>query len=298
MQRILFPCLLEDTLPVSHYNQGFLNQVAKMKVFQIISLAAVATAFVLPDEHVLRELKVESHKLNGALFDKLPTFHRAAAFIRDHVDQVAQQSKSILDEALSSAACSGHQALTDVKSVYTNAWLTTEETIFGGGEHPPHHGPPHHGPPHHGPPHHGPPHHGHGKSNQTIYQLISESKYTTKLAKLISEDDELVKALNGTAANYTVFAPTDFAFAKIPEDAPKPSKEFIKNVLLYHVVPDLYPAGRVLGAHTVPTLLKESELGKSPLPQRLSFNLGWRGLTVNFYSRIVAVNIVSCHGLR
>ena len=76
-----------------------------------------------------------------------------------------------------------------------------------------HDGPPHHGPPHHGPPEHGrpgkgphhPPHH--HKPNMTVYQLIAGSKYTTKLAKLISEYDDLVEALNSTKANYTVFAP-------------------------------------------------------------------------------------------
>lgn len=65
----------------------------------------------------------------------------------------------------------------------------------------------------------------------------------------------------------------------------------------YHVVEDLYPAKRVLFTHTVPTLLKGDHLGGEPLPQRLAFNIGLKGLTVNFYSRIVAVNIFGTNGV-
>lgn len=167
---------------------------------------------------------------------------------------------------------------------------------------PPHDGPPHHGPPRDGPhdkpPHKGKPHHPphHQKPNQTVYELISKSKYTTKLAKLINDDPELVKVLNGTAANYTVFAPTDKAFEKIPKHGKEPSEEFIKKLLLYHVSPDFYPAGRVLKTHTIPTLYKEPALGED-FAQRLSVNVGLRGLTLDFYSRIIAINIFGTNGV-
>ena len=87
-----------------------------------------------------------------------------------------------------------------------------------------------------------------------------------------------------------VFAPTDKAFEKIPKHAPKPSKEELKNILLYHVSEDFYPAGKVLVTHTVPTLLSVDTLGIGP--QRLATEIGLKGLTVNFYSRIVAIDIV------
>ena len=61
-------------------------------------------------------------------------------------------------------------------------------------------------------------------------------------------------------------------------------------MLLYHVSEDFYPAGKVLVTHTVPTLLSVDTLGIGP--QRLATEIGLRGLTVNFYSRIVAINIV------
>ena len=104
-----------------------------------------------------------------------------------------------------------------------------------------------------------------------------------------------MELLNGTAANYTVFAPTDSAFEKIPEHAPKPSKEFLKEILTYHVSSDFYPAGRILVSHTIPSLLPAEKLGGNP--QRLSTNIGLRGLTVNYYSRIVAVNIFGTNGV-
>lgn len=132
----------------------------------------------------------------------------------------------------------------------------------------------------------------HEKTNKTVYEMIAESKYTTKLAKLINDEPDLVQLLNGTTANFTVFAPTDKAFEKIPKGH-EPSKEFIKKLLTYHVSGDFYPAGRVLKTYTIPTLYNEPELGDEPQPQRLSLHVGFKGLTVNFYSRIIAVDIVS-----
>ena len=129
----------------------------------------------------------------------------------------------------------------------------------------------------------------------TIYQLISTSKYTTKLAALISDDEELVSVLNGTAANYTLFAPTDKAFEKIPKHGHEPSKEFIKKQLLHHVSGEFYPAGRVLKTYTIPTLRKDESLGGL---QRLTVKLGLRGLTVNYLSRVIAIDIVSVSTIR
>lgn len=157
--------------------------------------------------------------------------------------------------------------------------------------HPPHDKPPHHRPPHHGKPHH-PPHH--EPSNLTVYELISKSNYTTKLAKLIDEYPDLVEKLNGTKANYTVFAPIDAAFEKIPEHGKKPSKEFIEKVLLYHISDGFYPAGRVLNSYTIETLLEPENLGHQ---QRLTVRVTLKGPTINFYSKIVAVNIFGANGV-
>jgi hypothetical protein len=113
--------------------------------------------------------------------------------------------------------------------------------------------------------------------------LISQSKFTTNLTKLIDEDKDLVSLLNSTKANYTIFAPTDWA--------PKPSKEFIKKLLSYHVSPDFWPIGKLLFTHTAPTTLELDSLGGKP--QRILAKFGFRGIKLNYYSKVLARDIVS-----
>jgi uncharacterized surface protein with fasciclin (FAS1) repeats len=124
--------------------------------------------------------------------------------------------------------------------------------------------------------------------------MISKSKYTTKLAALIDEHSDLVELLNSTKSNYTIFAPTDSAFEKIPDHGHKPSKEFIKNVLLYHISDDIYPAGRVLHSYTIPSLYEPEFLGHK---QRLTVRVTLRGPAINFYSRLVATDIFATNGV-
>ena len=126
--------------------------------------------------------------------------------------------------------------------------------------------------------------------------MIQESKYTTKFAELINEHEDIVGLLNSTENkfNLTVFAPTDDAFDHIPEHHGKPDADTVRRVILYHIVKDEYPAGRVLGSDTIPTALDELELGGAGgRPQRLRISLGFRGVTINFYSHLNAANIVS-----
>lgn len=137
------------------------------------------------------------------------------------------------------------------------------------------------------------PHHPSSTTNQTIYQLITSSRYTTNLSAIINEDPSLVQLLNATHADYniTLFAPTDRAFAKLPPHLPRPSREFVRAVMKYHLADGVYPALDVFHRQTAPTLLNESIDGRE-LPQRVTLRAGWRGLKVDFYSRLVAVDIV------
>jgi hypothetical protein len=132
----------------------------------------------------------------------------------------------------------------------------------------------------------------HPKSNLTIYELISKSNYTKHAAKIIDSDKDLVQLLNSTTANYTVFVPTDLAFKRRPKHAQNLSKKALKDLILYHVSPGLYPAIRLVFGHTAPTLLEPKSLGDHP--QRvLATWFGFRhGLRVNFYSTVLAANIV------
>ncbi|KAF9880090.1 fasciclin domain-containing protein [Colletotrichum karsti] len=131
-------------------------------------------------------------------------------------------------------------------------------------------------------------------SDKSIFDLVAGSKYTTTLAKLVSEYDDIVETLKSTKANYTLFAPTDRAFEKLPKHH-KPSKEALKSILLYHVGIGEYDAKRVLRTHTLPTLLNEPWLGDKP--QRLRTSVGLGGVRVNFYSKVVAVNIRASNGV-
>jgi uncharacterized surface protein with fasciclin (FAS1) repeats len=270
-----------------------------MRFSRVVPLLPLASALVITDAEVFQNIEKSSKSILGNAQNVLDNAFGKAT---DAYDKVKDEAKNIYSKV--------HHAGCDV-----DAWLqgsSFDDGIIDFDEdhdhphHPPHHG----GPPHHGKPHH-PPHD--DKPNRTVYevsltiqrrvantlltqeQLINESKYTTKLAKLINEYDDIVKLLNGTKANYTIFAPTDEAFDKIPSHHKKPSKEALKSILLYHVSDDFYPAGRVLHSYTIPTLYSpEKLLGHA---QRLTVRVTLKGPAINFYSRLVAVNIFGTNGV-
>lgn len=271
-----------------------------MKTFTLLPLAALASAFVIPDAETAQSLRLQPQYEQEATrwTEKLSDIEQIWADAEERVKDTVACAKERFSEAVGSAYDSVYETAVHYDQEFKNAfagqeWLNTYETEEDLTERPPHHGPPHHGPPGHKRPHD--PHHGHGPPNETVYELIAKSKYTTKLAKLINDYPDLVELLNGTTANFTVFAPTDSAFEKIPKHAPKPSKEFLKKLLTYHVSPEFYPAGRVLVTRTIPTAL-DAEYIKD-VPQRLSTQISFRGLTVNFYARIVAINIFGTNGV-
>ncbi|KAI6782655.1 Stabilin-like protein [Emericellopsis cladophorae] len=143
--------------------------------------------------------------------------------------------------------------------------------------------------------HHHPPKH--DTRDHTIYELISKSNYTKIFAKIVDEHPDVVKLLNSTHAshNLTLFVPIDEAFEHIPDDHEKPSKEFVEALLQYHVGIGEYPAKRILSTDTIPTAYNEEWLGGEP--QRLRVGLGLGGVNLNFYSRVVAVDIGAKNGV-
>lgn len=131
----------------------------------------------------------------------------------------------------------------------------------------------------------------HDESSYTIYELISKSKYTTKFAKLVDDHPSVVELLNSTDSNYTLFVPLDKAFEDIPDDHKKPSKQVVEDALRYHIGLGEYPAKRILHTYTLPTAHDEELLGGEP--QRLRTSVGLGGVKINFYSKVVAADIVS-----
>jgi uncharacterized surface protein with fasciclin (FAS1) repeats len=255
-------------------------------ILNLVPLLAFASAFVIPDGQITGQLLLQQQESN-------PFFSKLQDGVEDvwsGVEVAFKDTAAFADMAFDRAIDAASDTVNRAKAVFEShltmekwdiqGWLDSPvDTIqhYGfDGDRP-------HEKPGHGHGHHAP-------SNKTLYELITESKYTTILAKLINEYPDLVETLNSTAANYTVFAPTDKAFKKIPKHSRKPSKELIKKVLAYHFSPDVYTTGRILASHTIPTALKETSLGGEA--QRLRVSLSLRGLYVNFYSRIIASNLV------
>jgi len=93
---------------------------------------------------------------------------------------------------------------------------------------------------------------------QTIVDIaVADGRFTTLVAALKAAG--LVETLSGEGP-FTVFAPTDDAFAKLPagtvESLLKPENlEQLKNILLYHVVSGKVMAADVVGLTSAPTVL-------------------------------------------
>lgn len=89
-----------------------------------------------------------------------------------------------------------------------------------------------------------------------IDTAVAAGSFKTLAAALTEAD--LIGALKGKGP-FTVFAPTDEAFAKLPkgtvESLLKPeNRDMLISILTYHVVPGELDAGEVLGSSTLTTL--------------------------------------------
>lgn len=83
-------------------------------------------------------------------------------------------------------------------------------------------------------------------SKDIVETAAANPKFST-LVSLVKKAG-LVGVLSGKA-NYTVFAPTNAAFAKVPKKTLNElasNKAMLKKVLLYHVLPGKVPASKVL----------------------------------------------------
>jgi uncharacterized surface protein with fasciclin (FAS1) repeats len=84
---------------------------------------------------------------------------------------------------------------------------------------------------------------------------VAQSAGTFKTLVSLVKQAGLAKALSG--GRYTVFAPTDAAFAKVPKstlNALGKDKAKLKAVLLYHVVKGRVPASKVVTLKSAKTL--------------------------------------------
>lgn len=127
------------------------------------------------------------------------------------------------------------------------------------------------------------------KSADIVDTAVSAGQFKTLAAAL--EAAGLIDALKG-AGPFTVFAPTDEAFAKLPagtvESLLKPeNKEKLKSILLYHVVSGSVPASEVvkLNGRSVKTL------------QGSSVKVGTKhGVTVDS-AKVVKTDVMASNGV-
>lgn len=99
------------------------------------------------------------------------------------------------------------------------------------------------------------------KSEKNLVQTAAGIEQFSTLVAAVKAAG-LVDALSGEGP-FTVFAPTDEAFAKLPEGTIatllKPeNKEKLQGILKYHVVAGKYPAGKVLQKDSLTTLQGQS----------------------------------------
>jgi len=90
-------------------------------------------------------------------------------------------------------------------------------------------------------------------SNNIVETAVSAGSFTTLVAAVQAAD--LADTLAGDGP-YTVFAPTDEAFAKLPEgtvEALLADPDKLRAILLYHVVPGKVSAADVISLSTATT---------------------------------------------
>ena len=101
-------------------------------------------------------------------------------------------------------------------------------------------------------------HHGEKKAKQSKMDIVETAADAKGFSTLLSAVKQagLVDALKGDGP-YTLFAPTDEAFAKIPKSqlqALLNDKEALTSVLAYHVIPANVSSGQVVNLTSAKTL--------------------------------------------
>jgi uncharacterized surface protein with fasciclin (FAS1) repeats len=127
----------------------------------------------------------------------------------------------------------------------------------------------------------------HGAKKDIVDTAVGAGSFNTLVAAVKAAG--LVETLKGPGP-FTVFAPTDEAFAKLPkgtvEDLLKPeNKAKLAGILTYHVI-----AGKVMAAD-VKTMKAKTVNGKE-----LDIKAGSEGVTVD-KARVVKTDIVTSNGV-
>jgi uncharacterized surface protein with fasciclin (FAS1) repeats len=123
--------------------------------------------------------------------------------------------------------------------------------------------------------------------SMNIVETAAANKQFSTLVSLVKKAG-LVGTLSGTKP-YTVFAPTNAAFAKVPKKTLNmllENKALLRKVLLYHVLPGKVPASKVLKTKSATTAEGE----------KVQFSVRGKSAFVN-ESKIVKTDIECSNGL-
>ncbi|MCJ1383213.1 hypothetical protein MMC17_006326 [Xylographa soralifera] len=134
------------------------------------------------------------------------------------------------------------------------------------------------------------------QSRLTMFDILSSSKYTSELMRLIKGCPDLLARLKDTETNHTIWAPIDAAFFNCAEIPRKPSYTLVKEILEHHITPHFMPMSRVLVTPNIPVLLSSWKPHLTD-KHRLRLRPSPIGMTVNLAARIVGDEIFACNGV-
>ncbi|KAJ3041184.1 hypothetical protein HK097_002364 [Rhizophlyctis rosea] len=154
-----------------------------------------------------------------------------------------------------------------------------------------------HPPPHPHPPHNDKP--GDGDAGKTILEVISNDEAFSKLWSFVKERETLVKALNSSDADLTLFAPVDSAFWEHGgghgKHRPPPPPEIITQGLLYHVVDHQHKEEDLKNGQLLDTGLTLGSLGDKP--QKIRVFEHKHHVALNLRSHIIKDDIKASNGI-
>ena len=132
-------------------------------------------------------------------------------------------------------------------------------------------------------------------SGKTVVTVAIGDKRFTTLVALVKQAG-LVTTLNGKGP-FTVFAPTNAAFAKLKQTAPATyaavaaDKALLKQVLTYHVLPKKVPSGAAVAA------AKKQATVKTVEGEKIALSLKGGKLVLNGYSRVIVADLKASNGI-
>ena len=132
-------------------------------------------------------------------------------------------------------------------------------------------------------------------SNKTVVTVAAGDKRFTTLVALVKQAG-LVKTLSGKGP-FTVFAPTNAAFAKLKRTAPETyaavagDKALLTKVLTYHVVAKRVPSTTAVAA------AKKKASVKTVQGEPIKLTLKGGKLTLNGTSRVIVADVKASNGV-